>query len=105
MDLSLPRFAGLGDGPRQIHPPWSIASGSPVSPAPARLETSGEEDSRCSVDQTSVSSACLNLDLFSSSSSEDDSKDSVERSDLSVTLFSDSDEAGTHVNSDQVLSD
>ena len=102
MDLSLPRFAGLSDGPRQIHPPWSIASDSPASPAPARLETSGEEDSRCSVDQMSVSSACLNLDLFSS---EDDSKDSAECSDLSITLLCDSDEAGTHVNSDQVLSD
>ena len=52
----------------------------------------------------SVSSACLNLDLFSSSS-EDDSKDLAERSDLSITLFCDSDEAGTRVNSDQVLSD
>ena len=101
MELSLPRFAGLTDGLRQIHPPWSIASD---SPAPARLDTDGEEDSRGSVDQMSVSSACLNLDLFSSSS-EDDSKDSAERSDLSITLFSDSDEADTRVNSDQVLSD
>ena len=91
MDLSLPRFAGLTDGPRQIHPLWSIASDSPASPAPAWLETNGEEDSRCSVDQMSVSSACLNLDLFSSSS-EDDSKDSAERSDFSITLFCDSDE-------------
>ena len=61
------------------------------SPAPARFETSGEEDSHRSVDQMSVSSACLNLDL-------------AERSDLSITLFSDSDEAGTRVHSDQVLS-
>ena len=75
-----------------------------ASPAPARLETSGEEDSRCSVDQMSVSSACLNLDAFSSSS-ENDSQDSTERSGLSVTLFCDSDEAGTRVNSDQVSSD
>ena len=85
MDLSLPCFAGLADGLRQIHPPWSIA---PASPATVRFDTSSEEDSRCSVDQMSVSSACLNLDLFSSSS-EDDSKDLAERS----------------VNSDQVLSD
>ena len=91
MDLSLPRFAGLADGPRQFHPPWSIASDSPASPAPARLETSGEEASRCSVDQMSVSLACLNLDLFSSPS-EDDSKDPAERSDLSITLFCDSNE-------------
>ena len=104
MDLSLPRFAGLGDGPHQIHLPWSIASDSPASPVTARLETSGEEESRCAVDQMSVSSACLNLDLLSSSS-EDDSKDSAERSDLSITLFCDSDETGTPVNSDQVLSD
>ena len=101
MDLSLPRFAGLTDGLRQIHPPWSIASD---SPATVRFDTSSEEDSRCSVDQMSVSSACLNLDLFSSSS-ENDSKDLAERSDLSITLFCDSDEAGTRVNSDQVLSD
>ena len=66
MDLSLPRFAGLGDGLIKF-----IRCG-------AHLETSGEEDSRCSVDQMSVSSACLNLDLLSSSS-EDDSKDLAER--------------------------
>ena len=64
MDLSLPRFAGLADGLRQIHPPWSIASDSSASPATVRFDTSSEEDSRCSVDQMSVSSACLNLDLF-----------------------------------------
>ena len=104
IDLSLPRFAGLTDGIRQIHPPWSIASDLPASPATARLDTSGEEDSRCSVDQMSVSSACLNLDLFSSSS-EGDSRDLAECSDLSITLFCDSDEADTRVNSDQVLSE
>ena len=99
MDLSLPRFAGLTDGLRQIHLPWSIVSDSPASPATARVDTSSEKDSRCSVDQMSVSSACLNLDLFSSSS-EDDSKDLAERSDLSITLFCDSDEADTRVNAD-----
>ena len=101
MDLSLPRFAGLTDGLHQIHQPWSITSD---SPATARSNTSGEEDSRFSVDQMSVSSACLNLDLFSLLS-EDDSKDLSERSDLSITLFCDSDEADTRVNSDLVLSD
>ena len=104
MDLSIPRFAGLGDRPHQFHPPWSIASDSPASPVTGRLETSGEEDSRCSVDQMSVSSACLNLDLLSSSS-EDDSKVSDGLSDLSITLFCDSEEARTPFNSDQVLSD
>ena len=84
-------------------PSWSFASDSPASPAPALLETSGEDDSRCSVDQMSVSSTYLNLDAHSSSS-EDDSQDLAERSDLSVTLFCDSEEAGTRVNSDQVSS-
>ena len=104
MDLLIPRFVGLGDRPRQFHLPWSIASDSPASPATGRLETSGEEESRYSVDQMSVSSACLNLDLLSSSS-DDDSKDSAGISDLSITLFCDSGEALTPVNSDQVLSD
>ena len=104
MDLALPRFAGLADGPRQVHPPWSVASDSPASPAPARLETSGEDDSRCSVDHMSVSSTYLNLDALSSSSGYD-SQELPECSDLSVTLFCGSEEAGTRVNSDQVSSD
>ena len=33
MDLALPRFAGLGDGPSQVHEPWAISADSPVSPA------------------------------------------------------------------------
>ena len=28
MDLALPRFAGLGDGPHQVHLPWSVSSDS-----------------------------------------------------------------------------
>ena len=86
MDLALPRFAGLADGPLQVHPAWSVASDSPASPAPARLEPSGEEDSRCSMDQTSVSSTYLNLDALSSSS-EEESQELAKHSDLSVTLF------------------
>ena len=73
-------------------------------PALARLETSGEDDSVCSMDQMSVSSTYLNLDALSLSS-EEDSQDLAERSDLSVTLFCSSEEAGTRVNSDQVSSD
>ena len=45
VDLALPRFVELGDGPRQVHPPWSIVSDSPASSATCRLDTSGEEDS------------------------------------------------------------
>ena len=98
MDLALPRFAGLADGPRQVHPPWSVASDSP------QLEPSGEEVSRCSMDQPSVSSMYLNLDARSSSS-EEESQDLTKRSDLSVTLTCSSEEAGTRVYSDEVFSD
>ena len=44
MDLVLPRFAGLGDGPRQVHERWAISDVSPASLATSRLDTSGEED-------------------------------------------------------------
>ena len=30
MDLALPRFAGLGDGPRQIHKLWMVTADSPA---------------------------------------------------------------------------
>ena len=50
MDLALPRFAGLADGPRQVHPQWSVASDSPASPAPTQVDPSWEENSRCSMD-------------------------------------------------------
>ena len=103
MDLALPRFAGLGDGPRQVHPPWSVYSDSPTSPAACRLDTGGEEDLGFPVDQMSVSSACLNLDMLSSS--DDDSRDLAGLGDLSITLLCDSEEVHTPVNSDQVSSD
>ena len=97
MDLALPHFAGLGDGPLQVHLPWTVSSDSPASLAACRLDTSGEED------QVPVSSPCLNLDELSSS--DDDTGKSVGLSDLSITLLCDSDEVLTPVNSDQVLSD
>ena len=99
MDLTLPRFAGMADGPRQVHPPWSVAS---ESLAPAQIKPRGEEDSHCSMDQTS--SVYLNLDALSSSS-EEESQDVKKRDDLSVTLLCGSEEAGTRVNSDEVVSD
>ena len=37
MDLALPRFAGMVDGPRQVHLPWSVASELPASPAPGQI--------------------------------------------------------------------
>ena len=49
-----------------------------------------------------MSSACLNLDDLSSS--DDDTRESVGLSDLSITLLCDS-EVITPVDSDQVLSD
>ena len=85
MDLVLPRFAGLADEPRQVHPPWSVASDLPGSPAPTPLDPSGEGNSRCLMDQTSVSSMYLNLDALSSSS-EEESRDEAKRSDLSVVI-------------------
>ena len=33
MDLSLPRFAGSGVGPQQVHAPWATSTDSPASPA------------------------------------------------------------------------
>ena len=95
MDLALPRFAGLTDGPRQVHLPWSVAADSPASPAPIQLDPSWEESSRCSMDQMLVSSTYLNLDVLSSSS-EEELRDEAKCSDLSVTLLcSSSEEAGT----------
>ena len=32
MDLVLPRFEGLGDGPWQVHRPWMVSTESPASP-------------------------------------------------------------------------
>ena len=104
MDLALPRLAGLADGPCQVHPQWSVASDSLASPAPTQLDPSGEGNSRCSMDQTSVSSTYLNLDALSSSS-EEESRDEAKRSDLSVTLLCSSEEAGTRVISAEVFLD
>ena len=101
MDLALPRFAGLGDGPRQVHLPWSVSSNSSASPAACRLDSSEQEDIRFQRDQMPVSSPCLNLDEMSSL--DDDTKESVGLSDLSITLLCDS-EVITPVDSDQVLS-
>ena len=61
MNLVLPRFAGMGDGPHQVHAPWAMSTNSPASPASSRLDTSGEED------RAGLSSPCLDLDGLSSS--------------------------------------
>ena len=97
MDLMFPRFAGMGDGPRQVHAPWAMSTNSPASPASSHLDTSGEED------RAGLSSPYLDLDGLSSS--DDDTGTSVGLSDLSVTLLCGSDEVFSPVNSDQVLSD
>ena len=91
MDLALPRFEGLEDGPRQVHMPWKMSAESPASP-----------DTSYVVDRRRSSSSCLNLDELSSS--DDGSVGSVRLSDLSVTLLCGSDDDHTPVNSDQVLS-
>ena len=70
MDLALPRFA-MAEGPRQVHPPWSVTSESPALPALSQIKPRGGEDSRCSMDQTLIPSVYLNLDALSSSSDEE----------------------------------
>ena len=97
MELALPRFAGLGDGPRQVLAPWAMSTDSPASPATSRMDTSGEEDG------AGLSSPCLDLDGLSSS--DDDTGTSVGLRNLSVTLLCGSDEVLSPVNLDLVLSD
>ena len=103
MDLALPRFA-MAEGSRQVHPPWSVMSESPALPTPSQIELRGGEDSRCSMDQTSISSVYLNLDALSSSSDKE-SLDVKKCEDFAVTIVCSSEEAGTRVNSEEVLSD
>ena len=103
MDLALPRFA-MAEGPHQVHPPWPVTSESPASPAPFQIETCGREDSRCSMDQTSLSSVYLKLDALSSSS-EEETLDVKKCENCAIMFVCNSEEAATHVNSDQVISD
>ena len=103
MDLALLRFT-MAEGPRQVHPPWSVTSESPASLAPSQIKPRGGEDSRCSMDQTSISSVYLNLDAPSSSSDEE-SLDVKKCEDFAVTIVCSSEESGTRVNSEEVLSD
>ena len=103
MELALPRFT-MTEGPRQVHPPWSVTSESPASPAPTQIEPRGGEDSRCSMDQTSLSSVYLNLDALTSSSNEE-SLDVKKCEDFAVTIVCHSEGADTRVNSEEVLSD
>ena len=94
----------MAEGPRQVHPPWSVTSESPASPAPNQIEPRGGEDSRCSMDQTSLSSVYLNLDALTSSSNEE-SLDVKKCEDFAVNIVCHSEGADTHVNSEEVQSD
>ena len=84
MDLSLPRFAGSGVGPQQVHASWATSTDSPASPATSCPRTIGEEN------RGELASLCLDLDGLSSS--DDDVGTSVGLDDLSVTLLCGSDE-------------
>ena len=53
MDLALPRFEGLGDGPRQVHRPWMVSTESTASP-----------DSGSLTELLRSPSLCLNLDVL-----------------------------------------
>ena len=55
MDLALPKFEGLGDGPPQVHGPWMVSTDSPASLVPV-----------CSTDLLRSPSPCLNLYALSS---------------------------------------
>ena len=103
MDLVLPRFA-MAEGPRQVHPPWSVTSESPASSALSQIKPRRGEDSYCLMDQTSITSVYLNLDALSSSSDEE-SLNVKKCEDFAVTIVCSSEEAGTRVNSEEVLSD
>ena len=103
MELALPRFA-MAEGPRQVHPLWSVTSELPASPTPSQIEQRGGEDSRCSMDHTSFSSVYLNLYALPSSSNEE-SLDVKKCEDFAVTIVCNSEEADTRVNSEEVLSD
>ena len=95
MELALPRFE-MAEGPRHVHPP--------ASPAPSQIEPRGGEDSRCSMDQTSLSSVYFNLDALTSSSNEE-SLDVRKCRDLSVTILCKSEEVDTLTKSEIALSD
>ena len=61
MDLALPRFEGLGDGPRQVHRSWMVSTESPASPDPGCLTDLLRR----------LPSPCLNLDALLSDDTED----------------------------------
>ena len=103
MELALPRFA-MAEGPRQVHPPRSVTSEPPASPAPSQIEPRGE-DFRCSMDQTSFSSVYFNLDALTSSSNEESLDVNKKCRDLSVTILCKSVEIDTLVKSEVALSD
>ena len=84
MDLALPRFAGLGDGPRQVHLLWSVSSG---------CMSSGYKWTRGLTFSGGPGAGVIAA------------SQGVGLSDLSITLLCDLDEVLTPVNSDQVLSD
>ena len=103
MELALPRFA-MAEGPRHVHPPWPVRSEPPASPTPRQIEPRGGEDSRCLMDQTSLSSVYFNLDALTSSSNEE-SLDVKKCTDLSVTILYKSEEVDTLAKSETALSD
>ena len=93
----------MTEGPRRIHPPWSVATDPPASPAPSQIESRGGEDSRCLMDQSSFSSVYLNLDALTSSSNKA-SLDVNKCEYFVVTVVCKSEGIVTRVNSNGVLS-
>ena len=90
MELALPRFA-MTEGPRHVHPPWPVTSELPAS---SQIEPREGEDSRCSMDQTSLSSVYFSLYALTASSNEE-SVDVKKCRDLSVTILYKSEQVDT----------
>ena len=87
MDLALPKFAGLADRLTRPLRPCIVMTDSPASPSLARL-----------ADSPRSPSPCLYLDALCS-------EESTGPGDVSAVPICISDDSGTHVNLDQVLSD
>ena len=102
MELALPRFT-MAEGPRQVHLPWLVTSESPASPA--QIEPRGERTPTVRWTRHRLrrcTSIWTHLHLHRTRSHWIDVK---KCEDFAVTIVCHSEEADTHVKSEEVLSD
>ena len=90
MDLALPRFADSGDRPVRPDRSWIVTTDSPASPDPG-----------CLTGLITSPSPCMNLDVLSS----DESDEAAGPGDVSSAPICVSDDCGTPVSPEEVLSD